>query len=128
MMGKNEGNRLSCVSKYFLYKRQLLVVTLEHGTCLLRVSQLGNPFVSLSHYHHLSHHTPLNHLKNTLVIIVLWVGFMSSSSQMLPSHHVVPSLNVQGKLSKSHVYHIVSVLFKLCFTILHHNLYYVSCR
>ena len=66
-----------CV-KLIFYRWQLSVVALEHGTCLHRVSRLGNPFVSLSHYHHLSHHTPLSHSENTSVIVVLWVGFLYS--------------------------------------------------
>jgi hypothetical protein len=89
---------------------------------------LGKSICFLSHFRYLSHHTPLSLSKNTSVIVVLWVGVMSSSSWMLPSHRVVPSLNVQGKSSKSHVYHIVSVLYQLCFATSYQSLYHVSCR
>ena len=101
------------------------VVALVHGTCLHRVSRLGNPFVSLNHYHHLSHHTPLSHSKNTSVIVVLWVGFYALVESNAAKSACRAKLNVQEKLAKSHVYHIVSVLYQLCSTTPHHNLYYV---
>ena len=116
-----------CV-KILTYRWQLSVVTLEHGTYLHRVSQLGNPFVSLSHYQHLSRHTPLSHSENTLVIVVLWVGFHVLIESNAAKSACRAKLNVQEKSAKSHVYHIVSVLFQLCFSTSHHNLYYVACR
>jgi hypothetical protein len=63
---------------------QLFVVTLEHGTCLHLVLQLGN-FLSLSHTNPMSHYTPSAHPKSAPVIITLCFG-LSLIESMLPSH------------------------------------------
>ena len=110
-----------CV-KILAYRWQLSVVALEHGTCLHRVSRLGNPFVSLSHRHHLSHHTPLSHSENTSVIVILWVGF--SCPRRVKCCQVKCSREVSQESCLSYCVSPVTTLF--CSTI--SQFVIVSCR
>ena len=74
-----------------------------------------------SHFHHLSHHTPLSLSENTSVIVVLWVGFVSSfesnAAKLLCRAKLICSREVVQESYLSYCVSFVPTLF--CYT----NLY-----
>jgi hypothetical protein len=58
------------------------IVSLEHGTCLCLVLQLGNPLVSESYQFHVS---PYFFIQSKSALIVITLHSWYSSSQCLPS-------------------------------------------